>query len=201
MIVAFLGIYSYKPAHDKTYNKNCATSETSDQLAHARRLIRLFADRMCISQHSSYQKKDERERLSYWVDLQVDLTGYTGLTLGFAVRWLICLGFSGSHYTLIVILPGYLLNCFWSQKWRNYFYFILFGALHFCVCSVLSSFVLTCLREEGVCRLACHLVTCIDCWSACLFVLHVNLDWGFFGHLVCRHNIMICRYYFSTPAC
>ena len=34
----------YKPAHDKTYNKTCATSEDSDQPAHPYSLIRIYAD-------------------------------------------------------------------------------------------------------------------------------------------------------------
>ena len=33
-----------EPAHEKTYNKTCATSEDSDQTAHLRSLIRVFAD-------------------------------------------------------------------------------------------------------------------------------------------------------------
>ena len=39
----------FKPAHDKIYNKTCARSEDSVQPAHPRRLIRVFADRMCFS--------------------------------------------------------------------------------------------------------------------------------------------------------
>ena len=35
-----------EPAHDKTYNN--ATSEDSDQTAHSRSLICVFADRMCL---------------------------------------------------------------------------------------------------------------------------------------------------------
>ena len=35
-------------AHDKTYNKTCATSDYSDQLAHLSGLIRVFADRACL---------------------------------------------------------------------------------------------------------------------------------------------------------
>ena len=31
----------YKPAHDKTYNKTCVTSDDSDQAAHPRNLISL----------------------------------------------------------------------------------------------------------------------------------------------------------------
>ena len=35
-----------EPAHDKTYNMTLVTSEDSDQPAHTRSLIRVFADRM-----------------------------------------------------------------------------------------------------------------------------------------------------------
>ena len=41
---------THEPAHDKTYNKTSATSEDSDQPAHPRSLIRVFADRMCLLQ-------------------------------------------------------------------------------------------------------------------------------------------------------
>ena len=48
-----------KPAHDKTYNKTCATSEDSDQPAHPRSLIRVFADRMSLLQPPGYSKRDK----------------------------------------------------------------------------------------------------------------------------------------------
>ena len=40
--------FLFEPAHDKTDNKTCAISEDSDQPAHPRSLIRIFADRMCL---------------------------------------------------------------------------------------------------------------------------------------------------------
>ena len=49
----------HEPARDKTYNKTCATSEDSDQPAHPRRLIRVFADRMCLLQTPCYPKHHE----------------------------------------------------------------------------------------------------------------------------------------------
>ena len=67
-----------KPAHDKTYSKTCATSEDSDQTAHPRSLIRVFADRICLLQSLDYTKKDKREMLSYWVDVQADLCSCAG---------------------------------------------------------------------------------------------------------------------------
>ena len=62
----------YERAHEKAYNKTCATSEDSDQPAHPRSLIRVFADRMCLLQRPGYPKKDRRESLPYWVDVQID---------------------------------------------------------------------------------------------------------------------------------
>ena len=60
-------------AHDKTYNKTCATSEDSDQPAHPRRLIWVFADPMCLLQHPGYPKRDRRELLSYCVEVDLSL--------------------------------------------------------------------------------------------------------------------------------
>ena len=50
-----------------------ATSEDSDQPAHPRSLIRVFADRICLPQPLGYPKRDERESLPYWGDVQADL--------------------------------------------------------------------------------------------------------------------------------
>ena len=63
-----------EPAHYKTYNKTCATSEDSDQPAHPRSLIRVFADCLCRLQPPGYPKRDIREPLPYWVDVQADLS-------------------------------------------------------------------------------------------------------------------------------
>ena len=60
------------PAYDNTYNKISATSEDSDQPAHPRRLIRIFADPMCFLQPPDYRKRDKREPLAYRVDVQAD---------------------------------------------------------------------------------------------------------------------------------
>ena len=64
----------YVPAHDKTYNKTCTTSEDSEQPAYPRSLIRIFADRMCFLQLPGYPKRDEQNLLPYWVDVQADLS-------------------------------------------------------------------------------------------------------------------------------
>ena len=50
----------YKPPHDKTYKKTRATSEDSDQPAHPRSLLRVFADRRCLLQTPRYPKRDKR---------------------------------------------------------------------------------------------------------------------------------------------
>ena len=66
--------FPFEPAHDETYNKTCATSEDSDQPAHPGSLIRVFTDCMCLLQLPGYPKRDEREPLPYWVDVQADLS-------------------------------------------------------------------------------------------------------------------------------
>ena len=55
-------------------NKTCSNSEDSDQPAHPRGLIRVFADRMCLLQPPGYPKRDEQKLLPYWVDVQADLS-------------------------------------------------------------------------------------------------------------------------------
>ena len=88
----------YEPAHNKTYNKTCATSKDSDQTAHLCSLIWVLADCMCATSKDSdqtaclcsliwvladcmcllqplgYPKRDEQEPLPYWVDVQADLS-------------------------------------------------------------------------------------------------------------------------------
>ena len=64
----------YEPAHDKTYNKTCATSEDSDQPQYLHSLIRVFADGMCLLQPPGCPKRDEQEPLPYWVDVQANLS-------------------------------------------------------------------------------------------------------------------------------
>ena len=57
---------TFEPVHDKIYAKTCATSKDSE---HLRRLIRDFADRMCILQLPGHPKREEREPLPYRVDV------------------------------------------------------------------------------------------------------------------------------------
>ena len=48
--------FKNEPAHDKTYNKTCETSEDSDQTAHPCSLISVFADCMCLLQPLAIQR-------------------------------------------------------------------------------------------------------------------------------------------------
>ena len=73
LVVTLEEMLIFEPAHDKTYNKTCATSEDSGQPAHPRRLIRVLADRMCLLQPPGYPKRDKGEVLPYLVDVQADL--------------------------------------------------------------------------------------------------------------------------------
>ena len=59
-----------EPMHEITYNKVSSTSEDSDQPAHPHRLVRVFADRMCLLEPPGYPKRNKRKSLSYWVDVQ-----------------------------------------------------------------------------------------------------------------------------------
>ena len=71
-----------EPAHDKTYNKTCTTSEDLDQPVHPRSLIRIFANRMCLLQPPGKREPCHTGwmyRLN-WVD--------AGLIVAFVVRWL-----------------------------------------------------------------------------------------------------------------
>ena len=61
-----------EPAHDKTYNKTCATRLRS--VCASVRLRSVFADRMCLLQHLGYSKRDKGEPLPYLVNAQADLS-------------------------------------------------------------------------------------------------------------------------------
>ena len=65
---------TFEQAHDKTYNKTFATIKDSDQTAHSRSLIKVFADRMCLLQPPGYPTRSKREPVLYWVDVLVDFT-------------------------------------------------------------------------------------------------------------------------------
>ena len=66
--------FLFEPAHDKTYNKTCVTSEDSDQPAHPCSLIRVFADCMSLLQSPDYPKRGKSGPLNYRVDVQADLS-------------------------------------------------------------------------------------------------------------------------------
>ena len=80
-----------KPAHDKTYNKTCVTSENSDQPAHPRSLIRVFADRKdaLYSLQANQRWIDENPCHTEWMYRLIWVfAGHTRLIVGFVVRWL-----------------------------------------------------------------------------------------------------------------
>ena len=64
----------FEPAHHTTFSKNFVTRKDSDQTAHLRSLIRVFADRMCLLHLPDYSKKNKREPLPYCVYVQADLS-------------------------------------------------------------------------------------------------------------------------------
>ena len=64
----------FEPKHNKSYNNICVSSEDSDQTAHPRSLIWVFADRICLLHPPSYPKRDKRKSLPYWVDRKADLS-------------------------------------------------------------------------------------------------------------------------------
>ena len=59
---------------NKNYNKTCAISKDSDQPAHARRMIIIFADRMCLLQPLGYPKRNTKEPLPYRLAVQADMS-------------------------------------------------------------------------------------------------------------------------------
>ena len=83
----------FEPAHDKNYNKTCAISEDSDQPAHPRSLIRVFADRMWLLQPADYPKRAKKNscHTGWMYRLILDFAGHTGLIdhIGLVVCWLI----------------------------------------------------------------------------------------------------------------
>ena len=66
-----LHIIIIEPTHN---NKTFASSKDSAQRAHPRSLIKVFAYRMCLLQPPAYPKRDNRERLLYWMDVEADLS-------------------------------------------------------------------------------------------------------------------------------
>ena len=83
-----------EPAHDKTYNKTCATREDSDQPAHPRRLIRVFVDRMCLPGCAFYSLRAIQRgineipcHLGWLYKLVWVFDGHTCLIVGFVVHW------------------------------------------------------------------------------------------------------------------
>ena len=50
------------------------SAQTQNKPAHPRSLIRAFAERMRLLQPLGYPKRDKREPLPYWMDIQADLS-------------------------------------------------------------------------------------------------------------------------------
>ena len=63
-----------------------ATNEDSDQPVNLHSLIRVFAESMCLLQLPGYPKRDEREPLPYWVNVQADLSICWSLGLHYRVH-------------------------------------------------------------------------------------------------------------------
>ena len=119
VLVSFI----FEPAHDKAYNKTCATSEDSDQPAHPRRLMRVFTDRMCLLQPPGYPKRDKRESLPYWLDVQADLSifwshsSYYRFCRALAHFVWFCGCSLQVIFAFVVLLPGHLcFNIFWLTE-------------------------------------------------------------------------------------
>ena len=60
--------YEWTSAREKPTIPLVRPARGSDQAAHSRSLIRVFADRICILQHPGYPKRDKWEPFPYWVD-------------------------------------------------------------------------------------------------------------------------------------
>ena len=77
-------IKAFEPAHDETYNKTCATSEDSDQPAHSRSLIRVFAVRLSFVQPPGYPRgMNENPSHTVWTYRLIWVfAGHTGLIVG-----------------------------------------------------------------------------------------------------------------------
>ena len=79
--------YKYEPAHDKTYNKICVISKSSDQYVHPFTMARVLVYPSLDSRRAvegTCVQQDYKSRL-IWV-----FVGRTSLIVGFVVRWLIC---------------------------------------------------------------------------------------------------------------
>ena len=70
------------PQHKKSYLRTCAHSEDSDQTAHSRSLIRIFAGPISDSQAYKVSSCGQRRLWSDCVDAQVDLSLWVYMPLG-----------------------------------------------------------------------------------------------------------------------
>ena len=67
-----MGIYSIEPAHDKTYNKTCATSKRSDQPVHPPSMARVFIYHFLDSPEAVEGTCDQQRLCSDCADAQSD---------------------------------------------------------------------------------------------------------------------------------
>ena len=70
-----------EPALNKTYNKTCATSENSDQPAHPRSLISVFADRICLLPSPGYPKRNKWDYFIVSGEISVYLVKIKGVSI------------------------------------------------------------------------------------------------------------------------
>ena len=100
------------PAHDKTYNKICATSKDSDQPAHPRSLISLRRSHVPSTASTLFRGINGNPRHTMWMYRLVWVfAGHTGLIVGF---WLIKLGVNDT-WTLV----GHFLSSLREKEDRD----------------------------------------------------------------------------------
>ena len=66
--------FSYGSTDNKLHDHLHMSQRTTKPKISLVRLIKVFADRMCLLQLPGHPKRDEREPLPYWVDVQADLS-------------------------------------------------------------------------------------------------------------------------------
>ena len=107
-----------EPAFDKTSIRR-ATSEDSDQPAHPRSLIRVFADSICLLKPPGYPKRYKQEALPYWVDVQADLH----LCWSHASYYRFCRSLGIEYNTIFFLMFRYTYTPVWLNAiFRNSIY-------------------------------------------------------------------------------
>ena len=128
------GSIIFETAHDRNYNiynKTSATSKDSDQTAHSRSLIRVFADRMCFLQPPGYSKRGKRginENACHtgWMYMLIWVFAeYTGLIV--RVQFL----YFGTTKLVLVILENRFLPSMWLEDVSSVAFYV---SVHKCNC-------------------------------------------------------------------